>query len=64
MQLEKVDYDLNVKAFRRGTSLFIPCLDCELVRAELVAYFKRFRIKVVTKVAIAEGIRGCRVWRL
>jgi hypothetical protein len=63
MLVEKVNYDIDIKAFKRGTSVFIPCLDCESVRSQLTAYFKKFRIKTVAKVTIEQGIRGCRVWR-
>ncbi len=64
MLVEKVSYDINIKAFRRGTSIFIPCLDGTAVRTQLMDYFKKFRIKTVTKITIENGIRGCRVWRI
>ena len=64
MLVEKVSYDINIKAFRRGTSIFIPCLDGTTVRTQLTDYFKKFRIKTVTKITIENGIRGCRVWRI
>ena len=64
MLVEKVSYDIDVKAFKRGTSIFIPCLDGTAVRAQLTDYFRKFRIKTVAKITIEDGIRGCRVWRI
>ena len=64
MQVEKVNYDINWKAFKRGWSFFIPCLDPVRARRELLATTERLRIKVLTKVVIVEGIKGLRVWRM
>jgi hypothetical protein len=64
MQVEKVSYDINWKAFKRGTSFFIPCLDPPRARKEILATTKRLKIKVITKVVIVEGIKGLRVWRV
>jgi hypothetical protein len=64
MQLEKVNYDINWKAFKRGWSFFLPCLDPVQAKRELLRTTNRLRIKVLTKVVIVEGIRGLRVWRM
>lgn len=64
MQVEKVSYDINWKAFKRGWSFFIPCLDPVRAKRELLETTDRLRIKVLTKVVIVEGIKGLRVWRM
>jgi hypothetical protein len=64
MQVEKVNYDINWKAFKRGWSFFIPCLNPVQARRELLATTERLRLTVITKVVIVEGVRGLRVWRV
>lgn len=64
MVVEKVSYEVNWRAFKRGTSIFIPCLDSIKAKAEVAPVLKRLRIKVITKVRIEDGIRGLRMWRL
>ena len=64
MQVEGVSYDVNWRAFRRGSELFFPCLDPKRARKSIRTTCNRLRIKIVTKVVIVEGIRGLRVWRM
>lgn len=64
MLIEGVSYDVNWKAFKRGTSIFIPCLDPAQAKQELAVVLERLRIKTVTKVVIDAGIRGLRIWRV
>ena len=64
MQVEKVNYDINWKAFKRGWSFFIPCLNPVQARRELLATTERLRLTVITKVVIVEGVRVLRVWRV
>ncbi len=64
MQIEKVDYQINWKNFKPGWSFFIPCLNASGVKKILIAETKRLKYKVVTKVAIEDGVRGIRVWRV
>jgi hypothetical protein len=63
MVVEKVNYNVNWRAFKRGYSIFIPCLDVPNARKEIMAVLKRLKIKVITKVSIEDGIRGLRIWR-
>lgn len=63
MKVEKVSYEINWKAFKRGSSIFIPCLDPKRARREVMEVLNRLKIKVVTQVKIEEGIRGLRIWR-
>ena len=64
MLVEKVSYDINWKRFKRGTSIFIPCLDPKKARAQVLVVTKRLKLKVLTKVVIVDGIRGLRIWRV
>lgn len=63
MKIEGVTYEVNWKAFRKGTSLFFPCLDYERAQAQLMVVIDRLQLKVLVKPVIEEGIRGLRVWR-
>jgi len=63
MQVEGVNYEVNWKAFKRGTSIFIPCLDPRRAKAQVIVVTKRLKLKVLTKVVIEDGIRGLRIWR-
>jgi hypothetical protein len=63
MIVERVSYNVNWRAFKRGSSIFIPCLDPVAARAEVMTVLKRLRIKVLTKVSIEGGVRGLRMWR-
>ena len=64
MQIEGVTYEVEWKRFKKGMSIFIPCLDPRRAKTQLLAVTKRLRIKVLTKTVIVDGIRGLRVWRL
>jgi len=64
MQVEGVNYDINWKAFKRGTSFFVPCLDAPRAKREVLLVTKRLKMKVLIKIVIVESIRGLRVWRM
>lgn len=64
MIVEGVSYDINWRAFKRGTSIFFPCLRPATARKEILATTNRLKMKVDTRVVIEEGIRGLRVWRI
>lgn len=64
MQIEGVEYEVEWGAFRKGTSLFFPCLDPVRARAQLMVVINRLRLKVLIKTTIEDGIRGLRIWRI
>lgn len=64
MQIEGVTYDVDWCAFRKGTSLFFPCLDYKRAKAQLMVFVDRHDIKVLIKPTVEDGIRGLRVWRM
>lgn len=64
MQIEGVTYDVEWRAFKKGTSMFFPCLDYRRAKAQLMVVLNRLRINVLVKPTIEDGIRGLRVWRM
>ena len=64
MIVERVDYDVNWRKFKRGTSIFIPCLDSDAAKKEILTTTNRLRLNIVMKVVIEEGVRGIRFWRV
>lgn len=64
MLIEGVTYDVNWQGFKKGKSLFFPCLDQERAETQLMVVMNRLRIKVLVKHVIEDGIRGLRVWRM
>lgn len=64
MRIEQVSYDINWKNFKAGTSFFIPCLDCDSAKEEILRVTKRLKLEVICKKSIEEGIKGLRVWKV
>jgi hypothetical protein len=64
MVVEKVSYQIDWRKFKKGTSFFIPCLDCRKAKKEILCTTDRLKINVLQKVVIEDGIRGLRVWRV
>lgn len=64
MLVEKVSYNVNWKAFRKGCSFFIPCLDPPRAKQEILRTTKRLKMEILMKVVIEDGIKGLRIWRL
>lgn len=66
MKVAGVSYEINWRAFAKGTSLFFPCLDPVAAQKELRPVFRRHKLAVVCKAVVdpKSGIRGLRVWRV
>jgi hypothetical protein len=64
MKVEQITYKINWKMFKAGYSFFIPCLDPQKSRRNILDAVHRLKYKVVTKVVIENGVRGIRVWRV
>jgi hypothetical protein len=64
MKVEKLDYQINWKAFRAGASFFIPCLKPPQARLAILTETNKHKYQVVTKIVIEDGVRGIRVWRV
>jgi len=64
MEIETVQYRMNWAKFRPKTSFFVPCINHYVARDTIEAFFKPYKIKVVTKLVINEGVKGLRVWRV
>lgn len=63
MLVEGVKYEIDWRAFKRGTSIFIPCLNPREAKRTISCVCVRLRIKILTKIVIENGIRGLRIWR-
>ena len=63
MRINDLDYNINWRKFKRGTSFFIPCLRIEESKTIIRAVTKRLGFKVTIKAVIEDGIKGLRVWR-
>jgi hypothetical protein len=64
MQVEGVNYEIPWKKFRKGASMFFPCLHPARARKQVLVVTRPLGIKILTKVEIRDGIRGLRVWRV
>jgi len=63
MRVNDLDYNINWRKFKRGTSFFIPCLKLQESKTTVLAVTKRLGFKVAIKAVIEDGIKGLRVWR-
>lgn len=64
MQIEGVTYQVNWRRFKKGTSVFFPCLDYDRATTQLMVVIERLKLKVLIKPTIEDGVRGLRVWRM
>jgi len=64
MLIHKINFNVKWRKFVKGTSFFIPCLDCKAAKIEIRKETKRLKFNVAMKTVIEEGIRVVRVWRL
>lgn len=64
MQIAGIQYKIDWRKFKRGYSVFFPCLDDSSAKKEVRAVTKRLRMDVFIKTTIEEGIKGIRVWRV
>jgi hypothetical protein len=64
MLVEKISYNVNWRNFKVGYSIFIPCLDPDVAKKDILRVTKRLKIEVIFKVVIHEGVKGLRIWRI
>ncbi|NDG31714.1 hypothetical protein EB118_16795 [bacterium] len=64
MLIHNINYNVNWRKFIKGSSFFIPCLDCTAAKNVIRKETKRLQYKVLMKIVIEEGIQGIRVWRI
>jgi hypothetical protein len=63
MRINDLDYQINWRRFKKGTSFFVPCLKLQESKTMVLAVTKRLGFKVAIKAVIEDGIKGLRVWR-
>jgi hypothetical protein len=64
MRVAGVYYEVNWRRFKRGASLFFPCLDPKVAVREIKAEVRGLGFKIAHKTVIDDKIRGVRIWRL
>jgi len=64
MLVEKISYNVNWRNFKVGYSIFIPCLDPDAAKKDILRVTKRLKMEVVFKTVINEGVKGLRIWRI
>jgi hypothetical protein len=64
MLVERVEYIISWKDFKKGYSFFIPCLDRQSAKLEIQRVAKRLKLQILCKGVIEGGVKGLRVWRL
>ena len=64
MQIDKLNYNIDWRKFKVGYSFFIPCINCTEARRTVTEVTRKFKMNIVSKIVIEEGIRGLRVWRV
>jgi hypothetical protein len=64
MLIEKISYNINWKNFKVGYSIFVPCLNPDAAKKDILRVTKRLKLEVVFKVVIYEGVKGLRIWRI
>jgi len=58
------DFDAVLGGMRVGDSFFIPCLDCERYRRQVMNLAKEYGTEVRTMKRTESYIKGLRVWRI
>jgi hypothetical protein len=64
MLIEKISYNINWRNFKVGYSIFIPCLNPDAAKKDILRVTKRLKLEVVFKTVIYEGVKGLRIWRI
>jgi hypothetical protein len=62
--VEGVSYDVDWSKFKKGDSIFVPCLDCKTAKKSVKNIVRTMDMDVFIKVTIEDKIRGLRVWRI
>jgi hypothetical protein len=64
MKINNLDYRIDWRKFKRGTSFFVPCLKIDEGKEAILVVTKRFGFRVAIKPVIEDGFKGLRVWRI
>lgn len=64
MKVHGISFEIDWAKFKPGRTFFIPCLDTEAAKKEVLRVVKRLQYSVEMKGVIEGGIKGLRVWRL
>ena len=64
MQVAGISYKIDWRKFKRGYSVFFPCLNDSSSKKEVQKVMRRLKMDVFIKTTIEEGVKGIRVWRV
>jgi hypothetical protein len=64
MKVEMLTYNVNWRNFKHGHSFFIPCINTNAAKKDILAVVRKQKFTVVMKTVIEENIRGVRIWRV
>ncbi len=64
MRVHGLSFEIDWSKFKPGRTFFIPCLDLETAKKEVVAVTKRLKYSVEMRGVIENGVKGLRVWRI
>ena len=64
MLVQGINFEVDWRKFKKGTSIFIPCLNPRQAIKDIHVTTKRLRVDVIHKITIVDGIRGVRIWRM
>ena len=64
MRIHGVSFQIDWAKFKPGRTFFIPCLDVEAAKKEVLRTTKRLRYNIEMRGVIEGGVKGLRVWRL
>lgn len=64
MMVEEINYTLDWTRFRKGQSIFIPCLKCVRAREVIAAKAAEIGVRILAKIVITDDVRGLRIWRI
>ena len=64
MKVHGLSFEIDWSKFKPGRTFFIPCLDLETAKKEIIAVTKRLKYSVEMRGVIENGVKGLRVWRI
>jgi hypothetical protein len=64
MRVHGLSFEIDWSKFKPGRTFFIPCLDLETAKKEIIDVTKRLKYSVEMRGVIENGVKGLRVWRI
>ena len=58
------DFEFVLRCLAPGDSFFVPCLDTDKTRREILRTADRVGVKVSVRLVVEGGLQGLRTWRV